>query len=279
MEYLNRMVADIRLLGLRPSTEARYLEAIRQVARYFEDRPLDTLGYEDLRGYLVELEREGRLSTSTRRIRTYALKFLFKRTLGLPDIAERLPVPRRPRRKPAVLSRTEVAKLLGAVRVRKYRAILMALYGTGLRLREAITLRPEDVRSDRMLLYVSETKGGGDRYTLLSQRLLEELRTYWRESRPRRPYLFPGRRRGGHTAPDTVRLVFQRAAKAARINRRVTPHTLRHSFATHLLEAGTDLRVIQCLLGHSSVRTTEGYTHVSEVLLASAQSPLDTLAA
>lgn len=278
MEYLDRMVADIRLRGLRPTTETRYVDAIRQAAAFFGDRPLDTLGYEELRGYLVELEREGRLSASTRRVRTFALRFLFRQTLGLPEIAERLPIPRVPKRKPAVLSRTEVLDLLNAVRVRRYRVILMALYGAGLRLREAVSLRVQDIRSDRMLLYVAETKGGGDRYTLLSQRLLEELRTYWRESRPRPPYLFSGRA-GTHTSPSTVRLVFQRAARAARIGRRVTPHTLRHSFATHLLEAGTDLRVIQCLLGHSSIRSTEGYTHVSEVLLASAQSPLDTLAA
>lgn len=278
MECLDRMVADMRLRGLRPNTQQRYTVCVRDLQRFVGDRKLATLEYEDLRTFFVYLDRERRLSASSRKQYVAALRFLYRRTLGLGEPVARIPWPRVPRLKPLILSREEVSRLLGCVRSLKYRVVLMALYGAGLRNREVCALQPVDIQSDRMLLHVQEAKGGSNRYTILSSRLLQELRRYWRECRPKAPYLFPAvTRRSGHLSPATVRLVTRKAATDAGITKRVTPHILRHTFATHLLEAGTDLRIIQCLLGHHSIRTTTGYTQVSKTLVGDTTSPLDDL--
>ena len=279
MECLNRMVADLRLRALSENTQVRYLGCIRDLQRYAgDDRPLEELDREEIRSFLIYLEEERQLAPASRKIYMAALRFFYRESLGLSEPVARLPWPRVPRRKPVVLSRQEVKRLLSAVRLLKYRVVLMALYGAGLRIREVCALQPGDIQSERMLLHVRHAKGGSNRYTILSQRLLVELRRYWREARPKPPYLFPAvTRRTGHLCADTVRLVTRRAAEDAGIKRNVTPHVLRHCFATHLLEAGTDIRVIQCLLGHGSIRTTTVYTHVSKTLVGNATSPLDTL--
>lgn len=278
MGYLDDMLADVRIRGLRPATATLYLDNLRDAQRYFGERSLAELTPQDLRAYLVHLEARG-LAVGTRRIRVFALRFLYRHTLKRPDLAQALVPPRKSRAKPVVLSREEVAALLAATRDPTYRALFMVLYGAGLRVFEACALKTSDVLSDRMLLYVAETKGGGDRYAMLSPRLLEELRAYWRAVRPRAPYLFPAARAAGPRRRQTVYPAFKQAAADAGIERRVWPHCLRHSFATHLLEDGVDLRVIQALLGHRSVASTEIYTHVSDKLLSSTHSPLDALAA
>jgi site-specific recombinase XerD len=176
---------------------------------------------------------------------------------------------------PKVLSGSEVSALLEAVGNPKYRAVLMVMYSGGFRITEACQLRPEDIDSKRMLLHVRDGKGHRDRYTLLSKRVLEYLRHYWRQNRPQ-AWLFPGLKDGA-VSPNAVRRTFQRARRQARITKPVTPHVLRHSFATHLLESGTDITIIQMLLGHASVRATTVYTHVSLEYLSRIRSPLDLL--
>jgi site-specific recombinase XerD len=175
---------------------------------------------------------------------------------------------------PAVLSAGEVAALLGAIQSLKYRALLMAAYGGGLRIGEACRLRVQDIDSERGVIWVRGGKGGHDRCTLLPQRLLNFLREYWRTDRPH-PWLFPGQTHVRHISDSSVRAVFKKACMDAGITTPCTPHTLRHSFATHLLDAGTDIRVIQALLGHRSIKTTTIYTHVSLNLIRRTQSPLD----
>jgi site-specific recombinase XerD len=274
---LERMVADIRLRGLRPNTVRLYGENIRATQLYFGDRRLASLSLEDLRGYFVHLERKGQLCSASRRIRVFALRFLYRHTLDRADLAEQLPVPRRSRKNPVVLTREEITRLLAVTRSPLHRALFMTLYGAGLRVTEACMLKIEDVRSDRMLLHVTESKGGGERDALLSPRLLEELRAYWRRCHPAGPYLFNRRGPGDHLVRTCVYQAFKAARIDAGIDGRVSPRSLRHSFATHLLEDGVDLRVIQVLLGHRSVMSTEIYTHVSTALMTKTGSPLDTL--
>ncbi len=277
MGCLDDMVADMRFVGLSDTTQKRYTACVRDLQRFVDDRSLARLERHDVRRYLRHLEAERKLSPSSRKVHAAALRFFYAQTLCMPHLVKGIPSVRVPRKNPVVLSQPRVSRLLSAVRSLKYRAILMTIYGAGLRVREACALRPEHILSDRGLLYVAQTKGGGDRYTLLSPRLLEELRGYWRQHRPKKPYLFPGQAPGSHIAPSTLRLVMREAAEEIGLGCRVSPHTLRHSFATHLLEAGTDVRVIQSLLGHRSIQTTTGYTHVSETLVGGTTSPLDSL--
>jgi site-specific recombinase XerD len=177
---------------------------------------------------------------------------------------------------PVVLSGTEVHKLLEAIRSPKYRAIMMAQYAGGLRISEACRLRPEDIDSNRMVIHIRGGKGGRDRYTVLSERLLAYLRDYFRKYRPE-GWLFPGETSEGHASPQTSRRVFHAARSAAGISKKVTPHVLRHCFATHLLESGVDITVVQSLLGHGSLRATEVYTHISVEHIGRVKSPLDLL--
>jgi len=279
MGYLDAMLADIQLRGLRPATAVLYRDNVRSAQRHFGERSLADLGPEDLREYLIHLDQEGKLSIGSRRIRVFALRFLYRHTLQRDDVLAALVPPRKSRARPVVLSRQEVTALFQATRSPKYRTLFKVLYGAGLRLFEACALKFSDVLSDRMLLYVAETKGGGDRYALLSPQLLKELRSYWREVRPAGPYLFPGAHAGKPLGRKSANAPFRKAAARAGLERRVWPHCLRHSFATHLLEDGVDLRVIQALLGHRSVAATEIYTHVSDKLLTGIVSPLDTLVA
>jgi site-specific recombinase XerD len=189
---------------------------------------------------------------------------------------ECIPVPRQGRRLPVVLSGREVQQLLDHVKKPKYRAIVMTMYGGGLRVSEACRLRPEHIDSKRMLLCFAG-KGNKERCTLLPQRLLEYLRGYWRYERHDNGWMFPGQGDQGHVSPKTVQEVFSKVVKSAGFTKRVTTHTLRHSYATHLQELGTPLNVIQKLLGHSQMRTTEIYLHTSQEQLARTQSPLDVL--
>lgn len=226
--------------------------------------------------YLTELATSRSLSRSYHNQVVSALRFLFETVLGEPRIAVRIPRPRKRQKLPQVLSREEVARILGKPRNLKHRAVLVLLYSAGLRVGEVVRLRPEDVDEDRGVLRVREGKGGKDRTTLLADRAVEALRVYRRAYGDGR-WLFPGSRPDRHLGTRSVQRIVARAARAAGIRKRVTPHTLRHSFATHLLEAGTNLRLIQELLGHRSARTTQIYTHVSRTQLQAVRSPVDTL--
>jgi site-specific recombinase XerD len=272
-----RMRQDLVLRGYSPFTIREYLGAARRFVAHFRRRP-DELGREEVRGYLVHRADSG-ASPSVQKMDVAALRFLFAVTLGRPEVVAELGWPKVPLRLPCVLSAAEVERLLEALRSPLLQAVVKTAYAGGLRVREVCALVPADIDSQRMLLRVREGKGGRERYVMLSERLLEVLRDYWRNVRPPGPYLFPGRGGRGHINPTTVQRAVHQAAARAGIGRRVTPHTLRHSFATHLLEHGADIREIQILLGHGSIQTTSRYVHVSERHVAKLTSPFDRLGA
>jgi site-specific recombinase XerD len=277
METLrDRMEADLKIGGYSPCTRKIYLLYARLFARYHMRSPA-LMGEREIRQFLLHMVEERMASRGTVRQARAALHFLYTQTLRRPMEVAGVPVPRRKRTLPEVLSGREVNALLAATTDPKYRAVLMTMYGGGLRIREACRLRPEHIDSKRMVLLVRDGKGNVDRCTLLSQRLLLFLREYWREARPSGGWLFPGRTQGKHLDPDSVRSVFRKALLAANIPKDVTPHSLRHTFATHLLEAGTSLTVIQALLGHVHVATTTVYTRISVEHIARTKSPLDLL--
>jgi site-specific recombinase XerD len=226
--------------------------------------------------YLLELiERRG-ISKSYQNQVVSALRFLCESVLGQPALALRIPRPRKEHRLPAVLSVAEVARMLARARNPKHRALLMLIYSAGLRAGEVVRLRPSDLDIDRGLVRVRKGKGDKDRNTLLARRAVDAVRLY-RDAYPTGPWLFPGTRSDRHLTTRSVQRIVKRAARAAGIEKDVTTHTLRHSFATHLLEGGTNLRVIQELLGHQSARTTQLYTHVAKSTIESIRSPLDNL--
>jgi site-specific recombinase XerD len=237
-----------------------------------------TLGEDEIRAFLDDLVREKRVSRSTQRVYVAAIHFLYRVTLDRPVAVRRIPFPRRnSERLPEILSAAEVERLLAAVSRPKPRAMLMTLYGAGLRAGEVCALVPADIDSQRMLIRVRAGKGSKDRYVMLSPRLLATLREYWRLRPPRGPYLFPSPRPDKPLSRMAVFRVVRRAARCAGLHKRVGPHVLRHSFATHLLEAGADIRMIQVLLGHRSLRTTARYLLVSRERIGAVASPLDTL--
>ncbi len=271
----DRMDADLRLAGYSPSTRKIYLLYARQFVKHFKRSP-ETMGEREVRAFLLHLVQERKVSRETMRQVRAALTFLYSVTLHRPVEVAYLPVMRRQHRLPTVLSGTEVSALFDATTSPKYRALLMTLYAAGLRISEACKLRVEDIDSKRMVIHVRNGKGGRDRYTLLSARLLNHLRKYWKTFRPE-GWLFPGLKSDNHISPDTARMIFRRARIRAGIAKQVSPHTLRHSFATHLIECGTDITVIQALLGHKSIRVTERYTHISVDLIGRTKSPFDLL--
>lgn len=229
---------------------------------------------EPMRRYLLHIVERRRVGRGYHNQAVSALRFLARHVLDRPALAEGIPRPRPERKLPRVLSKEEVRRLLEQVRHPKHRAIVSLLYSAGLRVGEVVRLRPDDLDADRRMLRVRKGKGRKDRYTLLSARAMEAVRIY-REAFPSRGWLFPGARPGRHYGARSVQKIVADAAVRAGLGKRVTPHMLRHSFATHLLESGTDLRYIQELLGHQSSRTTEIYTHVSDTRLAAIRSPLD----
>jgi site-specific recombinase XerD len=250
------------------------------VARFvaFHRRSPTALGEAEIRSFLDHLVRERRMSRSTQRVYVAAIHFLYHVTLDRPVTVRRIPFPRRDgERLPEILSRSEVEQLLRAPSRPNHCAMLMTLYGAGLRVSEVCALVPEDIDSRRMLIRVRGGKGDKDRYVMLSPRLLATLRAYWRQRPPRGPYLFPSPRPDRPLSRMAVFRVVRRAAHRAGLPKRVNPHVLRHCFATHLLEAGTDIRVIQVLLGHRSIRTTARYVRVSQKHIGTVTSPLDAL--
>jgi len=271
----DRMVADLTLRGLRPSTHYHYLTCARAFAAHYMRSPAD-LGLEEVRAYLLYLLHERQLAPAGVQTHVASLKFLYGVTLDRPDIADALAWPKVPKKVPEVLSGSEVDAIFKAVVSVKYRAILMVTYGAGLRIGETCALTVGDVDSKRMILRV-HCKGGGTREAMLSQRLLIVLREYWNAVRPPKPFLFPSRSGTTPLCSDAVRQVLHEVAERCGIGRRVTPHLLRHSFATHLLETGTDIRTIQVLLGHACITTTTRYVQVRSGHIASTQSPLDII--
>ena len=276
-EIRDRMTADLTIGGYSEGTCEVYVNYARQYVEHFRRSPAE-MGAEEVRAFLLHLVVERKVARETVRIARAALKFLYAVTLRRPVEVDWIPVPRHQKRLPEVLSGTEVAALLGAVRSLKYRTVLETMYAGGLRIAEACALRVEDVDAKRGVLRV-RGKGDRERVTMLSTRLLEHLREYWREKRPGRgeDWLFPGMRPRHFLSPGAVRTVFNKAAREAGLRRRVTPHALRHSFATHLIELGVDVTVVQALLGHASLSTTEKYVHVSREQILRTRSPFDLL--
>jgi integrase/recombinase XerD len=271
------MLEELQRRNYAEGTTRSYIRAVQQFAQHFGKSP-DKLGPSELRSYQAYLLKERKLAVGTVVARVAALRFFFVRTLKRQQFREDLPYPKKQRRLPTVLSLQEVAQLIDAAGNLQQRALLMTLYGTGMRRTEVSRLKVHDVDSKRMMIRVERGKGGVSRDLPLSPALLETLREYWRWKKPR-TYLFPAQQQGkdGPISDKTVWYACAEAARHARITKHVTPHTLRHSWATHLLEAGTDLRTIQILLGHGDLETTAKYLHLSQRHLQAVANPLETL--
>lgn len=273
------MLEELQRRNYSAITTRNYLRVVTEFAKYFGKSP-DKLGPNELRTYQAYLLQERKLTPGTVVNRVAALRFFFVKTLKRHQFREFLPYPQDRRRLPTVLSREEVSRLINAAGTLFRRTLLMTLYGTGMRRAELARLKVSDIDSQRMIIRVVCGKGGKDRDLPLSPALLEILREYWRWRKPRL-YLFPtrtcSRRLDQPISDKTVWIACSEAARQAGISKRVTPHTLRHSWATHLLEAGTDLRTIQVLLGHGDLETTAQYLHLSQRHLHAVANPLDGL--
>ena len=271
-----RMLEDMQLRNLTPETQRNYIHHVAGFARYFGKSP-ELLDLEAVRQYQLYLLNERKLSPETINQYISAIQFLYLTTLEMPWTTEYFPRVRRPHKLPVVLSQEEVLAFFDHIPSLKYRAALMIAYGAGLRVSEVVALHVADIDSQRMLLRVQQGKGQKDRYAMLSPRLLDVLRRYFRAIRPPGDYLFPSWRKEYHLSTASLQLACREAALRAGIRKRVTVHTLRHSFATHLLESGTDIRIIQVLLGHSQIDTTARYAAVSPQVVAATASPLDAM--
>lgn len=281
MTHLRKMMLEeLQRRNYSPSTVHNYIYAVEDFARYFGRSPY-RLGPDHIRQYQAHLFRERKLTANTVQVRTAALRFLFVKTLKRPYLHEQIPFPKRPRSLPTVLGPEEVERLIASAKNLMHRAMLMTLYATGLRRSELCQLKVADIDSQRMVIRVRQGKGARDRDVLLSPKLLETLREYWRWMKPR-TYLFPGTVKGWRAdVPITTKVVWDAVVEArtrAGIQKHVTPHTLRHSFATNMLEAGADLRSIQMLLGHRDLADTAIYLHLSRRHLQAVASPIEAIA-
>lgn len=272
--FKEQMQGDMVLRNLSEKTQVMYHAAARDLEKYFS-KPPDQLNEGDVKSFLLSIVQVRKLSQSSLKINYSALRFLYETTLGKGWVMDRIPYPKTTRSIPIILTKSEIHKIFDATATLKQKVMLMVTYSAGLRISETARLKITDIDSARMLLRVDQGKGNKDRYTLLSQVALETLRMYWKEYRPKN-WLFPKDTcPENHVPIDTIRQVFKRAKRAANVRKPASCHTLRHSFATHLLEADVDLHTIQLLLGHSSIRTTTVYLHVSNKTLAKIVSPLD----
>jgi integrase/recombinase XerD len=271
-----QMKTDLVLKGYSPNTIRLYLHCIRNFAKYFM-RPPAEMGENEIRQFMLYLTQERKVSAFVQSTHVNALKFLYRTTLRHPHIVEHLPQPKRPKTLPQILTMQEVLRFFAAIKSARYKALLGILYGAGLRISEVCTLKPSDIDSQRMLIHVRRGKGNKDRYVLLGETMLTLLREYYQKARRKGDYLFPGQKPQNPLTPAAIRKVFIKVAAKAGLSKKITPHTLRHSFATHLLETGYDLRVVQTLLGHTSIQTTQRYTHVTDRILSLTRSPLDLI--
>jgi len=269
-----RMREDLRLRNYSPLTEKVYLAHVGWYAGYFKQSPLE-LELDHARKYLIYLKDERKVSLAHFRQAVGALRFFYKYTAGKEWIKDRISYPKLSKNIPVVMSKEEAVSFFSCVDDLREKTILSVLYGAGLRLMEALTLRADDINSKEMYIRVRHGKGNRERRAHLSPALLETLRDYYRVYRPTE-WMFAGKN-GKHLGDTFVQRACEQARTRAKITKRVTPHTLRHSFATHLLEQGTDIRVIGELLGHASLKTTMVYTHVSTKVFRSVQGTLDTL--
>ena len=272
-----QMLEELQRCNYSASTTDCYIRHVAEFAKFHKRCPTQ-LGPEEVKTFQLHLIREKKVAWPTYNQAMAALRFLYVKTLGQGFMADKISMAKRPKHLPTVLSQEEVRQLLDATGNLKHRAIVMTLYGAGLRVSEACHLTIDNIDSPRMTIHILDAKGQKDREVMLSPALLDTLRAYWKECKPKH-WLFPGY---GPDKPLTTKAVFlliRKAAAIAKINKTVSPHVLRHSFATHLLESGTDIRTIQLLLGHAHLDTTVIYLHVSQRHLQQTVSPLDTLVA
>jgi site-specific recombinase XerD len=270
-----RMIEDMKIRKLATNTQECYVRQVANFARHFNKSP-ELLGPEEIRAYQIYLVKERDVSTSVLIQVVAALRFLYGVTLEKPWSIDTIPYPKKARRLPVIPSPDEVAQFLGSIKNLKHRALLTTTYACGLRCAEVTHLRVSDIDSQRMLLHVQQGKGKKDRFVMLSERLLALLREYWKQYRPA-DWLFPGRSANHPIREASLRHACRKILKDSGLKKNITPHSLRHGFATHLLEEGADVRTIQMLLGHRSLSTTSRYTHVSVQRLHATPSPLDSL--
>ncbi len=270
-----QMTQDMIIRGLATSTQQAYLHAVTELSDYYHRRP-ETLSTQEIHDYLFSLSQERGLAWGTCNGRVHGLRFFYRVTLGRTDVGLVLPRAKEPSKLPVMWSQHDIRRLFAGAPDLRARALLKTAYGTGLRVSEAIRLTTTDIDSQRMAIRVEQGKRNKDRYTLLSHELLLELRAYWATHRCV-PWLFPNRQRTGPISRVTAHRIFHEAKAHAGITKPGAMHALRHAFATHLLEAGTDLYTIQRLLGHKSLRTTLRYFHLSRTHLRETRSPLDRL--
>ena len=269
-----RMLAQMTLRNMSPRTKEAYTSAVAGLARYYRRSP-DKLTQEQVQRYLLYLHNERRLAWSSCNVAYSALRFFYTAVHKQPEISFSIPSQRKESRLPNLLSTEEVQRILNAVHNPKHRALLMTIYGGGLRVGEAVRIKPHHIESSRMLIRVEQGKGKKDRYTLLPKKLLGELRSYWRYCRPT-TWLFPGRDRNRPMPINTAQKIYYQAKKKAGITKGRGIHTLRHCFATHLLEAGCDIFTLKRLLGHTALSSTTRYLHVDKNQFQAMPSPLDT---
>ncbi len=271
-----KMIEDMQIRNLAVKTQQSYVEQVSRFARHFQKSP-ELLGPEQIRAYQIYLTNEKKLATGSITIAISALRFLYGVTLKKDwSFRDLIPAPKVPKKLPIILSPEEVLQFLECVRSRKHRAILTTCYAAGLRISEAVALTPPAIDSKRMVIRVEQGKGKKDRYTMLSPKLLEILRDWWQVERPK-DWLFLGDFPGQHITRGAVNRECQKAHQSCKIRKPITPHSLRHAFAVHLLEQGTDVRTIQLLLGHRSLATTAKYLRIATSKVCSTSSPLDLL--
>ena len=271
-----RMTEDMQVRNLALNTQTCYVQQVSLFARHFDKSP-EQLGPEDIRAYQVYLTNERKLATGSVLIAVAALRFLYKVSLKKDwTFEDVIPAPKKPQKLPVIPSPEEVVRFLGSVRSPRNRAILTSCYAAGLRISECIHLKATDIDSQRMVIRVDQGKGHKDRYVMLSPKLLETLRSYWKAVRPK-DWLFEGDIPGQPINRSSVELACQKACQLPGNRKSITPHSLRHAFAVHLLESGTDVRTIQLLLGHRSLATTARYLRIATSKVCSASSPLDLL--
>jgi site-specific recombinase XerD len=278
-QLIEKMIRDIKTKGLSESTVRSYVSGVKKLSQ-FTGKPLEEIGVEDIRVFHLHLVEEEKLAPQTVNLYIAGIRFLFLTTLGRnwnPKIT--FPHTKVKRTLPVILSPERVVELIQAVEQPKYRAVLMTIYSAGLRVNEAVHLSASDILSDRMQIHVRFAKGGKERFSVLSEVCLEELRRYWKATpEDKRKFLFPGADRSQPLDPSSVRKVLTETKKKIGLEAKIRVHSLRHCFATHLLENGVDLRIIQLLLGHASISSTTIYTHLRNQRSLGVRSPLDVIA-